>query len=115
MLVSGGAKGDHRGACGMCFVCKMTCERMKMHDSMRTDACPRCNEEIEDWKHLLRCKCNGIKVKFLTSLKNKLTDIKNFQMQSMTMMEKMHNFIKKLMLEPKVVVLVIGKLKVLKE
>lgn len=72
-----------------------THERVKMCDSMHADVCPMCNEEIEDWKHVLRCKRDGIKEKFLHDLKIKLVEIKKLQMQSMIMMEKTHKLINK--------------------
>ena len=59
------------------------CQKLIIYDSQHSPQCPRCNAQIEDWTHVLKCKHNLGKRKFLVNLKKALVKTPEFQMLSM--------------------------------
>ena len=59
---------------------------MKKHNSIHDDKCPRCGVEIEDWMHVLTCKCSTKRKDFMIKLKRKLQPLQKCEFQSLNLL-----------------------------
>ena len=68
-------------------------ERMKKHNSIHDDKCPRCIVEIEDWMHVLKCKHNTKRKDFMLKLKRKLQPIQECEVQSLNLLNRVEKLL----------------------
>ena len=55
--------------------------------------CLRCYCDVEDWQHFLNCKFNANECGFLLSTKRRLSEMSEFQAQSLIIMQNIEKFI----------------------